>query len=146
MIRRTVLLVVLVAGTLACGHKTRPLAPELVRPEAPSDIVAASIPEGIRLTWKRPEHYTGGKRMNDLAGFVVERAPGEGAAPAFARVGDIQLDDRGRFRQERRITWTDTGVTPGQLYVYRITSVTLDRDSSDPGGPVTIRYERKAAR
>lgn len=146
MTPRSFLVAALLAGACACGHKSRPLAPELVRPEAPGDVVAASAPDGIRLTWRRPERYTGGKRMNDLARFVIERAPGEGAAPAFAAVGEVELDDRGRFRQERRITWTDAGVAVGQLYVYRITAVTLDDYRSTPGGPVTIRYERKDAR
>jgi len=141
MNRRTLLLVALLAA-VGCGHKTRPLAPELVQPEAPSQLVAASVPEGIRLTWQRPDRYTGGKQMNDLGGFVIERASGGGT---FTRVGDVQLDDRGRFRKERRITWTDTGVAPGETYVYRITAVTTDDYTSAPGGPVTIQYQRKAA-
>jgi hypothetical protein len=145
MIRRTLLLVALIAVG-ACGHKTRPLAPEQVLPEAPSEIVAASMDDGVRLTWKRPDRYTGGKQMNDLGGFVIERAAGEGTPPAFARVGDVQLDDRGRFRKERRISWTDTSAVPGETYVYRVTAVTTDDYTSAPGGPITIRYQRKVAR
>jgi hypothetical protein len=145
MTRRTLLVALLVSGALACGHKSPPLAPELVQPEAPAEVVAASIPDGVRLTWRRPERYSSGKRMNDLGSFVVERAAGEGA-PVFTRVGEVELDDRGRFRQERRIVWTDVAVTPGQLYAYRITAVTLDHYRSAPSGPVTIRYERKDVR
>jgi len=145
MIRRTLLLVALVAA-LACGHKTRPLAPELVLPEAPSEIVAASTADGVQLTWKRPDRYTGGKQMNDLGGFVIERASGDVGSAGFARIGDLQLDDRGRFRKERRISWTDTSAVPGENYMYRVTAVTTDDYTSAPGGPVTIRYQRKAAR
>lgn len=144
MNRHTPLLVTLLAA-VACGHKTLPLAPELVQPESPTQVVAASVPEGVRLTWQRPDRYTGGKPMNDLGGFVIERAPAGGAPATFARVGDVQLDDRGRFRKERRITWTDTSVAPGQTYVYRIKAVTTDDYTSAPGGPVTIQYQRKAA-
>jgi len=144
MIRRVFLPIALIA-LAACGQKTTPRAPELVQPEAPTQIVAASAPEGVRLTWQRPDRYTGGKQMNDLGGFVIERGSGEGAPVTFTRVGDVQLDDRGRFRKERRITWTDTGVTPGETYVYRITAVTTDHYVSAAGGPVTITYQRKAA-
>ncbi len=137
------LLAVVIAG--ACGHKTMPLAPELVQPEAPSQVVAASAPEGIRLTWQRPDRYTGGKQMNDLGGFVIERATGGGAPYTFTRVGDVQLDDRGRFRKERRLSWTDTSAVPGETYVYRVTAVTTDDYTSAPGGPVKILYQRKEA-
>jgi hypothetical protein len=128
---------------VACGQKSPPIAPELVRPRAPSALTASPTVEGVRLVWRRPETYTGGKRMNDLARFVIERAPGEGPA-AFVRVGELELDDRLRFRKERRLEWTDREATAGQSYLYRVTAVTLDGYRSKPAGPVAIRFEPTA--
>lgn len=145
MTRRTAV-AALVLVLLSCGQKNRPMAPELVRPEPPADLVAANAPEGVKLSWGRPEKYTGGKRMNDLGRFVIERAPGDGTEAAFAQVADIQLDDQGRFRPQPRFTWMDTGVTEGESYAYRVTAVTLDKYRSAPAGPVTIRFQRKVAR
>jgi hypothetical protein len=124
----------------ACGRKAAPLAPEEVRPEPPEDLSAVSTPEGVRLSWLRPTRYSGGGRMLDLDAFLIERAPGEGAPAEFGRVGKLTLDDRFRFRKERRLEWTDRDVVPGARYLYRVTAVTLDGDRSPVAGPVAIRY------
>ena len=42
----------LLLAVVACGVKNRPLPPELVQPEAPSGLVAKSVPDGLRLTWE----------------------------------------------------------------------------------------------
>jgi hypothetical protein len=140
--RRTVafLLVAGLALAPACGRKSRPLAPEEVEPEAPGNLTAVVVPEGVRLSFTRPTHYTGGQKMNDLGKFVVERAPGEGEAPKFGKVGELVLEDRDRFRQDRRLSWVDATATPGTRYLYRVTAVTLDRYRSQPAGPVAVRF------
>ena len=50
------------------------------------------------------------------------------------------MDDRLRFRKERRLEWVDHDVMLGELYRYRVTSETLDGDRSKPAGPVSIRH------
>ena len=60
----------------AFGHKNRPIAPELVRPETPEQLSATATPDGVRIGWLRPTKYSGGQRMNDLGGFLIERATG----------------------------------------------------------------------
>jgi hypothetical protein len=140
--RRTAVALVLAVLALApaCGRKSRPLPPEEVQPEAPGDLTAIAVPEGVRLSFTRPTHYTGGGRMNDLGKLVVERAPGEGAAPKFEKVGEVVLEDRDRFRQERRLSWVDATATPGARYLYRVTAITIDRYKSQPAGPVAVRF------
>jgi len=133
-------LVVLLLGG-ACGRKSLPVAPELVRPHAPATLTASTTPEGVRLTWLRPLRYSGGQQMHDLDRFLVERAPGEGAPPTFTRVATVVLEDRFRFRKERRLDWLDKDAKPGELYLYRVTAVTRDGSKSAPAGPVAIRYE-----
>ena len=78
--------------------------------------------------------------MNDLGSFEIERAPGGDAAPFFAKIGTVTLEDQQRFRKERRLEWVDKDVRPGERYRYRVTAVTLDRYRSAPAGPVDVRY------
>ncbi len=140
MSRRTLLLLAL-ATALACGRKARPVAPELVLPETPDDLTAVAVPEGVRLSWGRPEHYTSGGKMNDLDAFIIERAPGEGVDTAkYSRVGKYVIEDRFRFRKEHRLEWVDHDATAGQRYLYKVTAVTLDRYRSAPAGPVAVRF------
>jgi len=140
-VRRAVAIAALV-WLAACGHKSPPTAPELVRPEAPENVAAIVTPDGIRVSWLRPQKYSGGGRMNDLGGFTIERATavGEGQTPVFRKAGTVTLEDQTRFRKERRLEWVDKDVTKGTRYVYRVIAVTLDGYHSAPGGPVAVSY------
>ena len=140
MRRAAAVLLALACALPACGRKSRPVPPETVEPEAVESLAAIATPEGVRLSWLRPTRYTGGGRMNDLGSFEIERAPGEGAAPAFAKIGTVTLEDQQRFRKERRLEWVDKDVRPGERYRYRVTAVTLDHYRSAPAGPVNVRY------
>jgi hypothetical protein len=80
--------------------------------------------------------------MNDLGKFLIERSVGEDGE--FTNVDVLELDDRMRFRKERRIEWVDHDVTLGQLYRYRVTSETVDGYHSKPAGPVSIRHHEPA--
>jgi hypothetical protein len=135
-----VLAVVLAAA--ACGHKGGITAPELVRPEPPTDLAASTTQDGVRITWTRPTKYTGGQRMRDLGSFIVERTDAAVSPPRFEHVGTVELQDRTRFRQERRFQWVDQSVTPGQEYVYRVRARTLDGYESPWAGPAKVRFTR----
>ena len=139
--RGLALLAAVAAG--ACGNKTPVRPPELIQPRPASVLVASAVPAGIQLTWRRPTEYSGGGRMNDLGGFEIERAPGDGSAD-FALVGTVELDDQMRFRPQREITWTDTTVAPGGRYLYRVVAFTRDGYRSVPAGPVAVRYDPRA--
>ena len=132
-------LAVIVLLVAACGRKAAPIAPELVRPEAPETLAAIATPEGVKLSWARPLRYSGGQRMNDLGGFRIERAPGEGEG-TFAQVGTLEVQDQTRFRKERHMEWIDHDVTAGARYLYRVRAFTLDGYKSAPAGPVAVRY------
>jgi hypothetical protein len=139
-VRRAALLVAAAAITLAYGRKNRPLPPELVRPEPPEQLAAITTSDGVRLTWLRPLHYSGGHQMNDLGGFRVDRAAGETGPPDFHEIATVPVNDRDRFRKERHIEWVDKDVTPGTRYVYRVTAYTLDNYRSESAGPVAVRF------
>ena len=91
--RHSVRAVLLAAGLVlfACGHKNRPVAPELVRPEAPEQLTAIATPDGVRLGWLRPLRYSGGQRMNDLRGFVIERAMDAGPTRTSSRASPTSI-------------------------------------------------------
>ncbi len=134
-------LVVLALLQPACGRKNRPIAPELVRPEAPENLAAVATPEGVRLSWLRPTRYSGGGRMNDLGGFVIQRATGTGAvSAAYSEVGRVNLTDQNRFQKERRLEWVDGTAQPGNVYYYRVVALTLDGYRSIPVGPVSLAF------
>ena len=136
-------IVALALVTAACGVRTRPFPPELVQPEPPTALVATSNVDGVKLTWRRPSSYTGGKHMRDLGGFDVERAVGD--SYDFATVTTVLLDDQTRFRQEKSVQWTDTNVEVGQTYRYRVIAFTTDHYRSAPSTPVTIVHKKVAA-
>ena len=133
------LVLVAALAVVACGVRTRPLAPELVQPAPASAVVAASTVDGVKLTWRRPTQYSSGKHMRDLGGFEIERADGVDGIE-FARVGTVELSDQTRFRQERTMQWTDTSAAAGTTYRYRVVAYTLDGYRSRPAGPVTIEH------
>lgn len=132
---------------VACGRKGPVIAPQLVRPEPPEALAAMSTPDGVRLTWLRPQRYSSGARMNDLDRFEIERAgASDSGEPDYTEVDTVQLEDQNRFRKERRIEWLDKTAAPGTKYLYRVTAVTLDRYRSTPAGPVTVQYGPTPAR
>jgi predicted small lipoprotein YifL len=135
-----VIALALAAGT-ACGRKGRVLPPELVEPMPPADLTAASTTDGVRLSWLRPDRYSGGARMKDLDHFLIERAPADVSPPRFAPVATIMVTDQLRFRPERRFDWVDRSAAPGGRYLYRVTAVTADRYRSRAAGPVAVRFE-----
>jgi len=136
-------LVALALVTAACGVRTRVVPPELVQPEPPTALVASSNVDGVRLTWRRPSQYSGGKHMRDLGGFDVERAVGD--SYDFAKVTTVLLDDQTRLRQEKLMQWTDTTVEVGQTYRYQVIAFTTDDYRSVPSATVTIVHKKVAA-
>src|SRR4029077_5352168 len=103
-------------------------------------LAAIASPDGVRLSWTRPLQYTGGKKMNDLGGFTIERSPDEGGPPAYTKIATVEIEDRDRYRKDRHIEWLDQDVTQGMRYLYRVTSFTLDGYQSPTAGPVAVRF------
>jgi hypothetical protein len=69
--------------------------------------------------------------------MAIERAPADGSSD-FVEVGRVVVTDRGRFRQDRKMTWIDTNAPVGSRFFYRVVAVTADRYRSEPGGPVVV--------
>jgi len=119
----------------ACGRKGPPIAPELVQPLPPTGLVASRTPEGVKVGWRRPTRTSGGRSLDDLDRFLVERAQGDGP---FALVHTLVVEDRERFRPASRFEWIDGDADPSERWCYRVLAVTLDGYRSPPAGPVEI--------
>ncbi len=117
----------------ACGKKTPVRPPELVLPEPTGDLTLEIEKDGVVLRWGRPQEYVDGSEMDDLSGFVVMRATqdAQGQTSSFTKVATIPVEDRDRFRKAKKFTYTDTQLTTGTLYRYRIQSLTEDGYESD---------------
>lgn len=122
--------ILVTAATLlvcGCGHKTDIRPPSLVAPEAIDNLALRLDENGVTLEWGRPRRYADGNTMDDLGGFVVLRATREGTVSRpFHRIALIPVDDRDRFQQEKRFSYSDTNLSTGILYRYRVLAVTLD--------------------
>ncbi|MGH7908030.1 MAG: hypothetical protein ACREP6_15505 [Candidatus Binataceae bacterium] len=132
--------IVLVALISGCGVKSAPIAPQLVLPERIIDLHAMDIHHAVQLTWGRPEHYTGGKRMRDLADFAIMRAVDQ---QPFKPLVEIPITDQQRFQQATHLAYDDTAVEKGETYRYEIISRTSDGYQSAPSNVVTIVYGHK---
>jgi hypothetical protein len=120
---------------LGCGVKSVPIPPEAARPEKILNLEGTSSNNGIRLTWSRPENYAGGQKMRDLGGFTINRSTGD--AP-FQKVGEIMVNDQGRFQVERTFTYTDKATEVGSSYRYQVISNTTDGYHSESSNTLTI--------
>jgi len=126
-----------------CGRKAAPRPPQNVLPATITDLAAADTAAGVELTWARPKVYTGGGRMSDLAGFVIERADAADVSATFITLGSIEVTDRERFQQQGRFRFVDTHTIVGARYLYRVVSFTTDEYVSAPSNVVVV--ERKPA-
>jgi hypothetical protein len=125
---------------LGCGVKSQPIPPESARPEKIVSLEAVNAKEGVRLTWDRPDNYAGGGKMKDLGSFTISRTQ-EGKPPE--KIGDIQVNDEGRFQVQQTFTFIDGNTIMGKTYHYQVTSSTTDGYVSEASNDATIA--RKAA-
>ena len=127
----------------ACGKKTPIRPPAFVLPESTGDLTLDIAKGSVVLRWGRPQEYVDGSEMEDLSGFVVFRATqdAQGQTSPFAKMATIPVEDRDRFRKTKRFTYTDTQLTVGTLYRYRVQSVTADGDESDLSNTVELVWK-----
>jgi hypothetical protein len=127
----------------ACGKKTPVRPPEFVLPESTGDLTLDIAKGSVVLRWGRPQEYVDGSELKDLGGFIVLRATQDtqGQTAPFVKVATIPVEDRDRFRKAKRFTYTDTQLTAGTLYRYRVQSVTADGYESDLSNTVELVWK-----
>ncbi len=132
----------LALGAPACGRKTMPKPPQLVAPMTVQELSLARQSGGILVRWSRPTEYVDGSRMEDLAGFVVER---NRYNSKFEEIGRVPVTDRGRFQKAKRFDFVDTQLLPGATYHYRIVAFTTDGYYSTPSDAAEIVWNPPGA-
>ncbi|MGO9603789.1 MAG: hypothetical protein ACLQAT_10405 [Candidatus Binataceae bacterium] len=123
------------ASWIGCGVKSKPVPPQAARPQPIEDLRAASVKDGIRLTWGRPTTYEAGGRMRNLGSFAIMRSDDRAS---FHEVGEVQVTDQERFQQQQVFTFTDMDTAVGQGYIYEIVSFTQDNYKSLPSNRAPI--------
>ncbi|MFQ5541498.1 MAG: hypothetical protein ACE5E2_01605 [Candidatus Binatia bacterium] len=135
--------VVLFVG-YSCGKKGDPRAPELAQVETIKDLKGRVGKAGIVLTWSRPTHYVDGKRLQDLAGFVIFRKDITSACPEcpvpFRERVTILVEDQQKFIKKRKFSFVDQEMTPQTIYHYRVFSRLLDGSLSTPSNEVGMAW------
>jgi hypothetical protein len=134
---RRALMCAFLAGVLACGRKTVVRPPELVAPKTVAQLALDSTPDGVRLRWSRPTETVDGKSMEDLGGFVIERAE---TTLGFHEIARAPVTDRGHFQKLKRFEYLDRDVVPGTVLHYRVIAFTTDEYYSAPSGAATITW------
>jgi hypothetical protein len=127
----------------ACGKKTPVRPPAFILPEPTGDLTLDIEKGSVVLRWGRPQRYVDGSEMEDLGSFVMLRATqdAQGKTTPFTKVATIPVEDRDRFRKAKRFTYTDTQLTTGILYRYRVQSLTTDGYASDLSNTVELIWK-----
>jgi fibronectin type 3 domain-containing protein len=128
-------LVLVVAATGACGRKTDPLTPDSPRPEAVNNIKIAVRDVVAYLSWPIPVKNVEGKTLGpaDIKGFRIYRAEQsrERKRPLYRQVAEIGLADPAPAQvQNGIVTWKDTGLQYGKVYVYRVRAYSVKGGAS----------------
>lgn len=137
-------LVLVVAVMGACGRKTEPLTPDSPRPEAVKDIKIAVRDVVAYLSWPMPVKNIEGKTLGpaDIEGFRIYRAEQnrERTRLLYRQVAEIGLAGPAPAQvQNGIVSWHDTGLQYGKVYVYRV------RAYSVKGGASGYSHEVRAA-
>jgi hypothetical protein len=125
----------------ACGRKTDVRPPELVAPKSVSQLALTSTADGVQLRWTRPTQTVDGKAMEDLGGFIIERAV---SAVGFREIARVPVTDQGRYQKEKRFEYLDRDVVPGATFHYRVIAFTTDGYNSAPSGAATVTWATPA--
>lgn len=121
-----------------CGRKTPPRPPQYVIPKSPAPVTVTPVPDGLKVSWRRPTEYVDGTTLEDLGGFDVYRACGEG--DFWEPIAELPVTDRERFRKGRTFAYIDHSIPSDSPCRYRVVAATLDGYRSPPaegvlGGP-----------
>ena len=147
VLRKTAILsLLLLPAVLAagCGRKGPPRVPELLAPAAVADLTARVEDRGIRLGWSRPRVALDGRKLTDLAAFVVlrksTRADCLECGSGYEERAVIDVEDKGRFLKRSEYDYTDRDLRAGTVYRYRVLARLSDGSASGPSNEVSIEW------
>ncbi len=104
------------AVSSGCGMRSSPRPPEDTAIVLETPKAVRNADGSIAIEWKRPEQSADGKRVRDLAGFVVERGTVE---EGFTELAIVPVIDNEKIRPQRKFSYTDED-PPATTVSYRI--------------------------
>jgi len=131
---RAPLLAAALLALAACGIRTDPRPPEDTMARAPTKLTAVRAGATVVVEWRSPGESVDGKRLTDLARFVVERRIGN---EPFAAVGETAADTTHRLRPVRQYTYVDEAPL-GDDAEYRIVPFAADGQRGVPSEPARV--------
>lgn len=121
--RGLVLLIALAIGVAACGLRTLPRPPEDTAPVIPGIVRQTTEGDAVVLRWKRAATSADGMKLEDLAGFVVEKRSGD--EQPWQRVATIDVTDQEKFRRRNDYSWREEDAAAAGAS-YRVFAVCAD--------------------
>jgi hypothetical protein len=136
------LLIVLAMG---CGVKAPPTPPDVLVPEAVTDLQGTVREGGFCLTWSLPEKNIDGSSPVDLKRLLVLRRDETRGCPEcpgeFKVRAELDLrSPKGYLLEDDTVTWRDTGLTEGIIYMYRVIGVNHWGYQGPSSNEVMIRW------
>ena len=127
--------VFLLASLVSCGRKTDPKTPDSPRPGAVTGIKVAVRDAVAYLSWPVPTKNVEGKGMDpaEIKAFRIYRAEAsrDRKRPLYHQVAEINMAAPAPAEvQNGVVSWTDTGLQYGRVYVYRIRAYSVKGDVS----------------
>jgi len=138
---RALLLAAAVFALASCGIRTDPRPPEDTMARAPTKITAVRQGTTVVIEWRSPGESIDGKRLIDLARFVVERRVGE---EGFSAIGETAADTTHRLRPIRQYSYVDEAPL-GDGASYRVVPYTTDGQRGVPSEPTSVAATAAAA-
>lgn len=138
-----VLFLVILAG--GCGVKAPPTPPDVLVPEAVSDLLGTVKEGAFYLTWTLPKENRDGSRPVDLERFLVLRRDETRGCPEcpgeFTVRAELDLrSPKGYLLENNTATWKDTGLTEGVIYMYKVIGVNHWGYQGPPSNEVMINW------
>jgi predicted small lipoprotein YifL len=137
-----ILLVILAVG---CGVKGPLTPPDVLVAKAITDLKGTVRDEGFYLTWSLPKENMDGSRPVDLERFLVLRRDETRGCPEcpgeFKVKADLDLrSPQGYVLEDDTVTWKDSGLTEGVIYMYKVIGVNHWGYQSPPSNEVMTRW------
>ena len=147
MMKKAMFLMVMFLVILAwgCGVKAPPTPPDVLVPEAITDLQGTVREESFYLTWSLPEENIDGSRPVDLVGFLVLRRDETRGCPECPGEFNVKAEldlrtPKGYLLEDDTVTWRDSGLTAGVIYMYKIVGVNHWGYQGPPSNEVMITW------
>jgi hypothetical protein len=121
----------------ACGVRTPPRPPQATAPILSGTVDAVRSGSIVTVHWNRAERSADGRRLDDLAAFVVERRlESDGADALWQRIATIDVVDQDKIRRRHDFKYRDATAGNGKVE-YRVLAVCADGQEGPPSAAVT---------